>query len=150
MFQLHTKCYKKAWKKALITPCMAKRFVCRADKILLSIHRLDDESKMLMSWQLRSSREREFHLFQSIVIVKLRLHFTNCVPDMWNKESVSEHSDRSIRQRFLCDACHERRGKHVIYIDNSGKTLHTILLFLQFQPCYSYRFLSCCFFACIG
>ena len=54
-----------------------KRFVSCADEILLSIHRLDDESKMLMSWQLRSSREREFHLFQSVVIVKLRLHFTN-------------------------------------------------------------------------
>ena len=76
------------------------RFVSRADEILLSIHRLDDESNMLMSWQLRSSREREFHLFQSVVIVKLRLHFTNCVPDMWHKESVSEHSDRSTRNAF--------------------------------------------------
>ena len=61
-----------------------KRFVSRADEILLSIHRLDDESKMLTSWQLRSSREREFHLFQSVVIVKLRLHFTDGITDMWN------------------------------------------------------------------
>ena len=76
-------------KKALITPCMAKRFVCRADKILLSIHRLDDESKMLMSWQLRSSREREFHLFQSVVIVKLRFHFTNGITDMRNENSYA-------------------------------------------------------------
>lgn len=59
------------------------------DEILLSIHRLDDESKMLTSWQLRSSREREFHLFQSVVIVKLRFHFTNGITDMRNENSYA-------------------------------------------------------------
>lgn len=80
---------------------MAKRFVSRADEILLSIHRLDDESKMLMSWQLRSSREREFHLFQSIVIVKLRLHFTNGITDM-RMRKVSANTPTGASANAFC------------------------------------------------